>query len=572
MQTLLLRKWWPAHIAALICLKMKASDQASCVIVASSTGDSARLSDNGATSSGPLPALGPPDAFWRSLHYFNLYRLGVATVFVCAILIYGGSLSFGSQNPGMFAWVGSAYLLLALLFYVALQLFRRGFNLHLTLQVVTDILALTLLMFASGGAKSGMAFMLLVVLAGAGLVGQGRLTLFFAALATLAVLLEQAYRVLQFGGAPEDFVRSGITSIGFFATAITARLLARRVVANEELARRRGIELAEQMSINQRVIRDMQDGVLVVGADGLVHQHNPQAEKLLGVNAPPASDLARYSTALAGYYPRWHLQSVEAAEIIRVPSSGRLLRARFLPAGEGGNALIYIEDMDRELAQAQQLKLAALGRLTANMAHEIRNPLSAISHAAELLAEEQAGVTQTRLTRIIGDNSQRLNRLVAEVLELGRRDRTQPELLRLGSFIETFLDEYAVNDNQVKEIVALSVDEAAMLSFDRSHLNRVLWNLLDNALRYCRGKAGSIRLKTRIAPSPEYTELHIIDDGAGITPALRGQVFEPFFTTHNSGTGLGLYIARELCEANGARLEILDNAPGAHFCLTGKGE
>lgn len=530
------------------------------------------MSTSALTASGPAIAPGPPDSFWRSLHFFNLYRLGVATVFVCAILIYSGSFSFGSQNPALFATVSSAYLLLALLFYIALQLFKRGFNLHLTLQVATDILALTLLMFASGGANSGMAFMLLVVLAGAGLVGQGRLTLFFAALATLAVLLEQGYRVLQFGGNPEDFIRTGITSIGFFATAITARLLARRVVANEELARRRGIELADQMSISQRVIRDMQDGVLVVGSDGLVHQFNPQAEKLLGASAPPMSDLASFSMVLAQYYPRWHLQSVEAAEIIRDPVSGRLLRARFLPAGEGGNALIYVEDLDRELAQTQQLKLAALGRLTANMAHEIRNPLSAISHAAELLAEEQGGVTQTRLIRIIGDNSQRLNRLVAEVLELGRRDQAQTELIRLGAFIETFLDEYAVNDNHAKEIVELAVDGDAMLSFDRSHLNRVLWNLLDNALRYCRGQRGSIKLETRPASSPGRTELHIIDDGSGIGPALRTQVFEPFFTTHSSGTGLGLYIARELCEANGAQLEIRDNAPGAHFCLTGKGE
>ncbi|TRZ69693.1 MAG: sensor histidine kinase [Rhodocyclaceae bacterium] len=523
-------------------------------------------------ASASAPRSGPPDTFWRSLHFFNLYRLGVATVFVCAILIYSGSLSFGSQNPGMFATVSSAYLLLALLFYIALQLFKRGFNLHLTLQVAIDILALTLLMFASGGAKSGMAFMLLVVLAGAGLVGQGRLTLFYAALATLAVLLEQGYRVLQLGGNAEDFIQTGITCVGFFATAITARLLARRVVANEELARRRGIELGEQMSINQRVIRDMQDGVLVVGSDGLVHQYNPQAEKLLGASAPPMSDLAAFSLALAEYYPRWHLQAVETAEILRDPATGRSLRARFLPAGEGGNALIYIEDLDRELAQTQQLKLAALGRLTANMAHEIRNPLSAISHAAELLAEEQGGVTQARLTRIIGDNSQRLNRLVAEVLELGRRDRAQPEMLSLDPFIETFLDEYAVNDNQVKEIVELSVDQGAMLNFDRSHLNQVLWNLLDNALRYCLGRRGSIKLETRPASTPGRTELHIIDDGTGIGPSHRSQVFEPFFTTHSSGTGLGLYIARELCEANGALLEIRDNAPGAHFCLTGKGE
>jgi two-component system sensor histidine kinase PilS (NtrC family) len=484
------------------------------------------------------------------------------------VLLYGGSLSFGSQNLAMFAWVSVAYLMLALLFFATIERVRRRFNLYLTLQVTTDILALTLLMYASGGAKSGLAFMLLVVVAGAGLVGQGRLTLFYAALAALAVQFEQGYRMLEFGAYPADFVQAGITSIAFFATAITAHLLARRVVANEELARRRGVALADQLRINQRVIRDMQDGVLVVDAEGRVNQHNPQAEALLGVRVRPEPDLAAFSATLVEFYARWRWQSVEAAESFRA-ANGRLLRARFLPAGEGGNALIYLEDLDRVQAQAQQLKLAALGRLTANMAHEIRNPLSAVSHAAELLLEEQRGEMQTRLIGIIGDNTGRINRLIGEVLELGRRDRAQVEPLRLPDFLESFLAEYAQQDPRAGRTIRLSVDGQPVLCFDRVHLNRVLWNLLGNALRHCRGEAGSIRLEARTSANPERTELHIIDDGTGIDPSLRAQVFEPFFTTHASGTGLGLYIARELCEANGAVLEVLDNAPGAHFCIRG---
>jgi len=515
------------------------------------------------------PAREPSETFWRSLFYFGLYRMVVASVFVFAIFVYGGTQNFGSQNPRMFAWVSVAYLTLSLIFFATLEQVRRRFNLYLSAQVVVDILALTLLMYASGGAKSGLAFMLLVVLAAAGLVGQGRLTLFYAALAAVAVQLEQAYRFLQFGADPADFVKAGITSIGFFATAITAHLLARRVVANEELARRRGIALNDQLRINRRVIRDMQDGVLVVDADGRVSQLNPQAEVLLGVHAPAAPELAACSAELAALYARWRHQSVEAADNFRAPASGRLLRARFLPAGKGGNALIYLEDLDRVQAQAQQLKLAALGRLTANIAHEIRNPLSAVSHAAELLAEEQRGEMQTRLIGIIGDNTQRINRLINEVLELGRRDRAQAEPLRLPDFLASFLGEYAEHEPRVRQTIALAVDPQAVLSFDRAHLNRVLWNLLGNALRHCRGEAGSISIEARTSSNPERTELHIIDDGSGIEPALRAQVFEPFFTTHSGGTGLGLYIARELCEANGAVLEVLDNAPGAHFCIRG---
>ena len=405
------------------------------------------------------------DAFWRSLHYFSLYRLIIAAVFLVAFILTGGVLNLGSQAPSLFQWTGYAYLLLAFCFLFILRRFHWAFNFQLTIQVACDVLALTLMMHASGGAKSGIAIMLLVVLAGAGLVGQGRLTVFYAALATLAVLFEQAFRFLHLGAGPEDFVRTGLTSIGFFATAIIARLLAGRIVANEELAHRRGIELAEQLRINQ-----------------------------------------------------------------------------------------------------QQTKLAALGRLTANIAHEIRNPLAAISHAAELLPEEPHADRQERLIRIIADNVGRLNRLVSEILELGRRDRARPEPVVLVTFLRQFIDEYAIHDPVIRSRVFLDSDEDVVLCFDRAHLHRVIENLLTNALRH----AGTVRLEARWTSSTRQAELYLSDDGPGIPESARGQVFEPFFTTHGSGTGLGLYIARELCDANGARLELLESVTGARFRIIGR--
>ncbi|MDP2810198.1 MAG: histidine kinase dimerization/phospho-acceptor domain-containing protein [Rhodocyclaceae bacterium] len=509
----------------------------------------------------------PADAFWRSLHYFSLYRLIIAAVFLAAFILTGGAINLGSEAPVLFRWTSHLYLLLAFGFLFILRRFHWAFNLQLTIQVACDVLALTLMMHASGGAKSGIAVMLVVVLAGAGLVGQGRMTLFYAALATLAVLFEQSFRFLHLDASPEDFVRIGLTSIGFFATAIIARLLARRIVANEDLARRRGIELADQLRINQQVIRDMQDGVLVVDKEGHVQQHNPQAESLLDVRPPESPDLATFSVSLAEHFARTRFLEEETGKTVRVPGSGRLLRARFLPPGEGGNTLIYIEDLGRVQAQAQQIKLAALGRLTANIAHEIRNPLAAISHAAELLPEEQCADRQERLIHIIGDNARRLNRLVSEVLELGRRDKARPEPVFLSGFLRQFLDEYAIHDPTVRERVALIADAEAIFCFDRAHLHRVVENLLTNALRH----AGAVRLEAGWAPSANRAELHIVDDGPGIPEAARGQIFEPFFTTHGSGTGLGLYIARELCDANAARLELLDSAAGAHFRITGRG-
>lgn len=512
-----------------------------------------------------------PDTYWRSLRFFSLYRLIVAAVFFFAAAFYSGTANLGSANIQVFRWVCAAYLLAAVGFLVTVNRMRHAFNMQLTAQVAVDVLALTLLMYASGGAKSGIGVMIFVVLAGAGLVGQGRMTVFYAALATLAVLIEQTYHFLRFEDELGGYFRTGLNSIGFFGTAIAARLLARRVVANETLARRRGVELANQLQINQRVIRDMQDGVLVVDAFGRVRQHNPQAETLFGIRPGENADLATYSAALADAFALWIANPVEKETLIRVAGSGRILRARMLPPGEGERALIYLEDMGRIQAQAQQLKLAALGRLTANMAHEIRNPLSAISHAAELLVDEQPGDGQVRLVRIIRDNTQRLNRLVGEVLELGRRDRAEPEPIRLASYLAQFADEFALSDAAARARIEATAETDAGIRFDRAHFHRVLWNLTTNALRHASSRPGAVKLTARRAGGGR-VEIEVVDDGPGIVESLRGQVFEPFFTTHGSGTGLGLYIARELCEANGAQLDLLDNAPGAHFRIVAKGD
>ncbi len=513
-----------------------------------------------------------PDAYWRSLRYFSVYRLIIAGVFFFAAAFYGGTPNLGSLDIKLFRWTGATYLLVALGFIAAVNFARRAFDLQLTTQVMTDVVALTLLMYASGGATSGIGVMIFVVLAGAGLVGQGRMTLFYAAFATLAVLAEQAYHVVQLAEDPGGFFRTGLTSIGYFGTALVARLLAHRAIANESLAKQRGLQLADQLQISQRVIRDMQDGVLVVDGEGRVRQHNPQAEVLFSVRAQEGADLATFSVALSEKYAEWSKHPVETETVIRVAGSQRLLRARLLPPGVGARALIYLEDMGRIQAQAQQMKLAALGRLTANLAHEIRNPLSAISHAAELLVDEERGDGQRRLIRIIGDNTQRLNRLVAEVLELGHRDHARPEPIRLAAYLRQFIDEFAVHDGAAAGRVHLQAVEDLTITFDRTHLHRVLWNLLVNALRHARDDAGAVTITAAPAANDSEIELHIVDDGPGIEESLRGQVFEPFFTTHGGGTGLGLYIARELCEANGAHIELLDNSPGAHFRIVAKRE
>ncbi|MFY9327372.1 MAG: HAMP domain-containing sensor histidine kinase [Georgfuchsia sp.] len=515
----------------------------------------------------------PPESFWRSLNYFHLYRFIVACLFVLAPIFPSWSLPFGSENYFLARWVSQIYLVLAAIIPLMLLRWKPPFNFLLTAEVFIDIFALTFMLSVSGGNQSSIGYLLLVVVASTGLVGQGRLTMFYASLATLAVLLEQGYRALSLDGDVVGFTRAGIICIGFFATAATAQLLARRVVANEILARLRGVELANQLEINQRVIRDMLDGVLVVDADGKVSQYNPRAASLWDSAPGFEARLEDFSADLALRYQQWRRSMTEVIETLRAPRSGRMLRVRFLPAGETANALLYIEDMERIQAQAQQIKLAALGRLTANMAHEIRNPLAAISHAAELLAEGQRAATQKRLTRIIDDNTQRLNRLVTDVLELGRRDRAQSELIRLREFIVSLVENLTIVAPRAQEMIAMECDATIKLRFDRSHLHRVLTNLVENALRYCSNCPGSVRITVAYAEVTGMIVLNVGDDGPGIPLDARQRLFEPFFTTRSDGTGLGLYIARELCEANGGRLELIETrGQGTLFRLSCKRE
>ncbi|WP_126443924.1 sensor histidine kinase [Sulfuricystis multivorans] len=517
------------------------------------------------SGSTPVPDI---DARWRLLNYFSWYRLIVAGFFFGVILLSSRPLNIGSQDPRFFLWTSGTYLGLSIVALVVETHWRKAFDSQLSAQVIADIVCLTLMLYASGGAKSGMAMMLIVVLVGAALVGQGRLVLFYAALASLLLLAEQAWRVAFLTGDSSDFYYTGLTCIGLFGSAIAARLLANRMIANEELARRRGIELADQLHINERVIRDMQDGVLVIDAQGGVRQCNPRARALLGCTMAHPRMLADFSPLLAEEFRVRSARGIESELVMQVPWTGRDLRVRFLPPGEGGNALIFVEDVGRLQQEARQVKLAALGRLTANLAHEIRNPLSAISHAAELLADEPSGKGIERLTRIILDNVQRLNRLVSEVVELGRRDRVHPETIELGDFFRHLLDERALHDAGNLERISVEIPPGRWVHFDRGHLHRVVANLLDNALRYASQAPGAVRVWYEENPAQDRPSLHFVDDGKGIIDTERDRVFEPFFTTRANGTGLGLYIARELCEANGARLFLLENAPGAHFCLS----
>ncbi len=520
----------------------------------------------------PVPLSEPPDSYWRSLYFFNGYRSVVALVLLATIAVFGNTLSFGSTDYELFAYVSTGYVIFSLLCFRVIA-WRRYFQWQLGIQVSADILFIVVLMFASGGISSGLGLLLLSGLAAAGLISRGRLTLFYAALASIAVLLEQTVEVLYSYGSTTQYVQTGLLSIGYFTTAWVAHTLARYLVATEQLVAQREIDLANMAEVSQLVIRDMQDGVLVVDAHGMIRQYNARAESMLGSLRQQHRrelSLTQYAPLLARRLEEWLGSPLAGANSMSVVALDNKVSARFVPVGRSRNvgAVIFLEDLTRVQEQARQLKLAALGRLTANIAHEIRNPLSAISYATELLQEEPAvSDTVARLLAIIRDNTQRLDRMVHDVLKLNRGDRAHREVFRIGEFLKAFADEFCQTEKVPRAVIRLELEAEPEVSFDHSHLNQVMWNLCRNALRHCRRRDGSVRIVVNVASGGNRVKLDVLDDGPGVPAALRSQLFEPFFTSASGGTGLGLFIAREICAANDATLDYVETLSGAQFTV-----
>ncbi|MDD2721264.1 MAG: histidine kinase dimerization/phospho-acceptor domain-containing protein [Gallionella sp.] len=498
--------------------------------------------------------------FWRSLSVFNLYRLVLVAFIVLIALTLDVHMLFGEARGRLFLMSGVLY---ALVIWVSIYLLRVGrlaLSWQLGVQVCGDIVALILLAHASGGIQSNVGLLLMVTLAVAGSVSRGKITLFYAALASIAALLEHSYTVLYNEGQVAQYVQVGLSNLAYFAVAGLAHKLAQYVQESQRLAQRRARDLVGMSEANRLVMRDMQDGVLVVDEHGTIMQMNPCAARLLHTPATTSYRLAESFPLLNEQFIYWKAGDFNASDTLKL-DGGLQARLRFVAVerGTAHGAVIFLEDMQHLQAEAQQIKLAALGRLTANLAHEVRNPLSAISYATELLQEEPGNAKQWRLLHLIQENTQRINRIIQDVMQLNRRDRLQAESFDLFARLQVFVEEF----NQIERInpgVLMlqneQADQVVRATFDPGHWRQVLWNLCRNALRYSLRKPGSLLLSMGVDHGRPF--LDVLDDGPGVAEENRAKLFEPFFTTAEAGTGLGLFVARELCEANGALLEYHD--------------
>ncbi len=501
------------------------------------------------------------DVSRRVLRFVGTFRAVVAIVLLAIALGLPNPQLLGIRNTGLFLASSASYFLFAVLL-LAWQWRRPVIVPRLVLvELLIDVLAISLLMYASSGVRSGLGGLLVVFVGAASLSLKGRQAFFGSAIAALAILAEQSLRVLEHGAPSSDFIAAGVLGAIIFMIASAAYPLARRLEESEALARQRGIDLANLAQLNDYIIQNLRESIVVVDAANKVRLINQSAAEHTGIRTgEPGQDLAQLAPHLHRMLSDWRRQGnplLQPPSFLSADGSTRI-NAYLAPLGGGddGPVLMFLEDAGLLSQKVQQTKLAALGRLSASIAHEIRNPVGALSHASQLLEESpRLGADDRRLIDIIRTNSGRVNEIIENVLQLSRRETSRPELIYLAGWSRDFATEFSSTLELHEGQVSVTTSEDVEVRVDPGHLRQVVWNLCENAIKYGSSKGGiAVEIAFGRLAGNRRPYLEVSDCGAGVPEEMREQIFEPFATGRSGGTGLGLFISRELCECNRAAL------------------
>ncbi len=499
-------------------------------------------------------------AGFRILRLLAIYR--VVAAFGAIALAFGEGARYGGHTAALGFLTFYAVLHCAA-FALTGAIWLRQKSL-LTLFIVVD--TIFFLLVASFGNSVLFVAGLLPILVTHGWILRNQLASVHAALLAVSGIL---YTVLN--RAP--LAEGAFIAIGAFAAASLGAFLGRVGSDAMDLADRRGEDLEKLSALNQRIIDEIDQGILVVDREGNLLQANPQAGRWLFADspAPPLPrPLMQISQPLGVSWANWKEGNtmVDTGVTLGAGESQVKVRPRFLSTElrRAGDTVVFLEDLRIAQARAQQLKLAALGRLTANIAHEIRNPLSAVRQAGQLLAEKNdtAEPGDRRLTEMIEKNVRRIDRIVTNVLSLTKRDKVAPKVLEVTQTLTELAREWAEQAQLPASMLTLTIEPNLKMRADLGQLEEIVWNLLSNAWRHSTQQPGSVTMGVRRSPSGRAIAIDVTDDGAGVPSDHRESIFEPFFSLSGS-SGLGLYISRELAQSNGGSLELTEYGPGAQF-------
>jgi two-component system, NtrC family, sensor histidine kinase PilS len=498
----------------------------------------------------------------RVFRLLSLYRIVAAVGAFAMLVTEPGSITL---RPFSFAFI-AFYVLLHVAALLNGNWVLRHPRWNLTLMALVDTLFVVLAVGLGGSLLFAAASLPIMITHGWLLRDQ-------TAIAHSVILVFATLALAWVIGFP--LTQAGFLGIGFLIITALGIFLGRTSRRAMDLADKRGEVLEQLSALNQRIIDEIDQGILVVDRDGVLLQANPQAERWLyaaGLSPQLPQPLITFSTTLATQLANWRENHPMTDSNIVLGSGEAQIRvkARFLSTElrREGDTVVFLEDLRVAQQRAQQIKLAALGRLTANIAHEIRNPLSAIRQAGQLLGEsdDATDAAQRKLTEMIEKNVRRIDRIVTNVLSLSKRDKVMPQVFLAEKVLREIAQDWQDQTQTPPGALQVTIEPALVLRFDAGHLEEILWNLLGNAWRHSQKKAASLQLVARRSASQRVAIIEVTDDGPGVPPEHRESVFEPFFSL-SASSGLGLYISRELAESNGGTLELTSHSPGAQFRL-----
>ncbi len=506
------------------------------------------------------------DLAWRVIGLINIYRLLVAAAFVALGSLPVLRSSFNMTSGNLLLLSAGSYLTGALALLTLPQRVWPGLRSLAITHASIDSLALGILLFAVGGVGSGFGILLVLPIGAMAMLAENRDAYFMTSLATIALLVQQSLGVNTNGA---DYLLTGILGVVLFLVAAAVRPIATRLRESEALVRRQEIDLANLAQLSQYIVTHLRESMLVIDKNDRIRLINDAAAKVLGETAalPGARllDVAPRLTALLGQWRSTSAMNAMPDSPLTAADGARLLQPHFAPLGGDDRrdlVLIFLEDTALLAERVQQSKLAALGRLSASIAHEIRNPIGAMSHAGQLLAESPSlSPIERRLTGIIHANGERVSRLIGSMLEFSRRGSSKPERLLLSQWLTSFRQEFLATHElaagRLLILPALQPDVAAELEVrtDPTQLHQVVWNLCHNAITHGASNSPSaVELRFGRLGSNDRPYLEVADRGPGIDVPDVERVFEPFYSKSDKGTGLGLFLARELAQTNGATL------------------
>lgn len=517
----------------------------------------ARVAGDPARRNTPPP---PGRDLCRLLSVYNAYRLALAL----GLLAFGmanswGAMTISGYHSGI-VWLAGTWLISAIVVGVVAPSIQRAERIALAV-VLLDLVLVTIFVQLGARLSDGLPLLYLVTVAAAAVMIAHRMTATgVAALASLAVLFGTAFKLSSGTVATGEWVYAGLLGSLNFALSLFLQQFVMRLTSAEQQAESARSHIATLEELNQQIINHMTTGVCRITADDLVIPMNGAAVSLLGLSAAPAPQpVGTISPLLADYLAQWRLGKNPHIQPVIIESTGRHILPELLHLGQDFNPelMLFAEDFTTVSETAQMLKLKSLGKLTASIAHEIRNPLTAISHAIQLMEEPAEDATDAvTLRHIVINNTRRVNDIIENVLPLSRSQAPGREDIDLATWLPPVVREYEQTQTDDASVSLHLPGTALPIQFDRGNLHRVLVNLLDNGIRHTRLATGrgmaTVEVTSDTLGNTIY--LDVIDAGAGVPETHLDRLFEPFFSTRPEGSGLGLYLSRELCEANRSTL------------------